>query len=160
MTADDPTAYDCALCTNHTRASEGRRCRYPLRPRDLGPRFRELAARGLDAQAIRAVLIEEGHGHPLVAVQRWLDRLPSEPDLVLPGDLSLTPAAEAAYPSSEPVQCPRYELPWWASEAVRAYGHVERGLARWRDLDSWMGQAIEIVGSEYGRIERAKRANG
>lgn len=154
--AEDPSAYNCRQCPNQTRAAPTRACRYPLRPRNLAPRIRELMADGLSVQDIRATLVEEGYGHPLQAVAAWVERLPKEPKLELPGDGSLSVEAEARYPGAAPVQCPRYELPWWAAEAVRAYSYAQNGQAGMDDRDGWMDQAIEVVGAEYARLTRER----
>lgn len=80
----------------------------------------------------------------------------------MPGDKTLTESA--AYPRDVPVACPRYELDWYASEAVRAASYLEAGIAQWGDLDSWMGQAPEVVGPEKMRLYRERHppvtANG
>lgn len=143
-----------------------RACRYELRPRDLNATITGWRRRGLTVDEMQARL-EAADYAAARALPNVLARLDKNPQATIKGDETLDLAATALYPHDgqagrplEPVNCPRYDLPIWAPQVVRALGWVRDGLFRMRDLGAWDMDAIEVAAGEKSRLEMERLKNG
>lgn len=116
-----------------------------------------MMAEGRDAADVYQSLKADGYGHAQVTLERWMVRLRAGEAFEIPGDVSLNEALSAQYPDRrKAVSCLRYDIPWWAEQAVRAYGQIQSGLLTLADLCPWTLSAVDLVGAEQARILRER----
>jgi len=123
----------------------------------LADTIKSYRAEGIDADLASQRLYDRGYPYSPTIAQRLLDRA-DDPDLSVTGDQTLGEKQTAIYPRDDlPIECIRYELPWWAMSAVRAMGLVERGLVRIDHLDAWHMSAVSEASAVKAEIERERR---